>query len=104
MKIMGQNYKAITPELRVGDSAGQKVRQAAEKTESQDRLTIRGASDELSSSRFVDVLKQKISSEVNAGASPEKLNTLKRQIAFQEYDINAADIIRKMIQDDGTEV
>lgn len=104
MKITGQNYKAITPDLRLVETAGQKVRQATDKTESQDSLTIRGASDELSASRFVDILKQKISSEVNAGASPEKLNTLKRQIAFGEYDINSTDIIRKMIQDDGTEV
>lgn len=105
MKIMGQNYKAITPDLRVGDNVGQKVRQTSDKTESKDSLTIHGSSDEqLSTSRFVDILKQKISSEVNAGAAPEKLDALKQQIAFQEYDINVTDIVRKMIQDDGTEV
>lgn len=55
----------------------------------------------LNESQFISGLKSQISAEVQKGASEYKLADLSKQIALDEYDINPADIARKMMMNDG---
>ena len=46
---------------------------------------------------FVKALSADISNDVKAGYSPAELGAVKQQIALGEYDINAADVARKIL-------
>jgi len=65
-----------------------------------DKITI-GATQKTGTpdEQFVMQLKKSILSEIQAGASDYKLEGLKQQIALGEYDVNVADITRKIMLD-----
>ncbi len=55
----------------------------------------------LDDSQFINALKAQISAEVQKGSSEYKLSDLSRQVALGEYDINPADIARKIMAGGG---
>ncbi len=52
-------------------------------------------------SQFMSSLKAQISAEVQRGSSEYKLSDLSRQIALGEYDINPAEVARKIMAGGG---
>jgi len=70
------------------------------KSSDYDKITI-GANQktDLSDAQFVAQLKKGILAELQAGASEQKLEDLKQQIALEKYDVNVPDTIRKILLD-----
>lgn len=63
-----------------------------------DTLTIKGVENDFKvDTQFITNLKNQILTEVKAGADLHKMDDLQKQIAMGEYDINPADIVRKMM-------
>lgn len=78
-------------------TAGDATMKAAGKT---DTLTIKSVPEEIKvDAQFVENLKNQILSEVKAGADLHKMDDLKKQISLGQYDINPADIVRKMMKE-----
>lgn len=65
-----------------------------------DQLTIHQTTNPIANDeQFISVLKDQLSSEVKMGASQYKLDDLRRQVALNQYDLNPADIARKILMD-----
>ena len=74
--------------------------EAALKTAGRDEIIIAAnLNTEISDEQFIAQLKKSVLSEIQTGASEYTLESLKQQIALNEYDINTPDIIRKMLLD-----
>ena len=65
-----------------------------------DKMTIGAdSSPVLSDAQLIASLKKSIMADIQAGASQQKIANLKQQVALNEYDINPADIARRMLLD-----
>lgn len=100
MKILTNNM--TSPVKSNGDYIKLNKKEGKEQVQKQsfDTITIGSPSvSDLPANEFAAILKNQIANEVKAGTSSYKLNEIKTQIALGEYDINAVDIVRKMMVD-----
>jgi anti-sigma28 factor (negative regulator of flagellin synthesis) len=96
MKINNNNINPILPSgVR---KKGNYTFEQATKTASSDRVDVNTKTIK-SDGEFIQTLKTNIMAELNRGISKDEKEKLKLQIFSGEYDINPADIARKMFLD-----
>lgn len=72
--------------------------EVAVKSSACDTITIEAKQDaDVTDAQFIAQLKKSILSDIQAGAPEHKLDSLKRQIALNEYDVNIPEIIKKIM-------
>lgn len=72
--------------------------ESAAKSAACDKITIEARQSEgLSDAQFIAQLKKGILSDIQAGASERKLDDLRQQIALGEYDVNASDVAKRIM-------
>lgn len=99
MKIIPEQIINNRDLLRKQD-AGKKSAQpeTAVKASACDTLTIDATrSAGISDAQFISQLKKGIMSDIQAGAPEHKLDSLKQQIALDEYDVNIPEIVKKLM-------
>lgn len=65
--------------------------------QNRDSITINASKEQIAEAQFVNSLKSQIAAEVRTGASAEKLDCLAQHISKGEYEINANDIVKKLL-------
>lgn len=98
MKISLQNPGEIKPKSTEFKNRPAASPVSPKTTENVDRITISSRANKISG-QFIADLREQILNQVKAGADPHMLDDLKRQVSLGEYDVNPADIVRRMMCD-----
>jgi len=102
MKITTQGMPR-NPELNNNNAQALKAKKGSSdsvaKSADFDKISIGKDEGGRSDAQLIAALKKSIMSDLMVGASEQKLNDLRQQIALGEYDVNPSDIAKKMLLD-----
>ncbi|QAT42017.1 flagellar biosynthesis anti-sigma factor FlgM [Aminipila luticellarii] len=97
MKITGNYFNSPINKKNIPNQTGTGKVSFSENLRNRDSITISASKEQVAEAQFVDTLRSRISAEVKAGVSDEKLESLKEQIAKGEYELNANEIAKKIL-------
>jgi anti-sigma28 factor (negative regulator of flagellin synthesis) len=96
MKITPNNMGGIPAKINGAGTGPNPSAEQPKACANMDTITL-SHREPMNDKQFIESLKNKILKEVQAGVDIHRLEDLKRQIASEEYNINAADIARRIV-------
>ena len=83
-------------EAFIGGKAAANKPAAVKTPEKTDKITI-SSQEQKTDAQFIYALKNQIVNDLKSGMGADKLNELKMQVSAGSYDINPADVARRML-------
>ncbi|QIB68389.1 hypothetical protein Ami103574_03235 [Aminipila butyrica] len=97
MKITGNYFNTQINKKNTQGSAEATKPVYKQSVQNRDSITINASKEQIAEAQFANSLKSQIAAEVRTSASAEKLDGLAQQISRGEYEINANDIVKKLL-------